>query len=155
MNLFTSNQNTPKPCCFSTFFWARPERRGGILAWSDPSNSVKSPPGRIPSENMTCFGSLFRLLPAETNALTAQIISTETVAVLVSSPTSIVPRSYVGCCWVARVPSKTLFVGGFLFIHRYHASKITVLQTTQHKPTEKQVSKFKEIYKYKTSLLWP
>ena len=36
------------------FLWPRdPERREGLLVSGDPSSSVKSPPGLIPSENMT------------------------------------------------------------------------------------------------------
>mgnify|MGYP006890257826 CR=1 FL=1 len=46
-----------------TLFCPR-DLRGGILVTSlEPSSSARSPPGRIPSENITCFGSLRRLLP--------------------------------------------------------------------------------------------
>jgi len=40
----------------STFFRRAADCTGGE-ADSTPSNSVRSPPGRIPSENITCFGS--------------------------------------------------------------------------------------------------
>ena len=50
----------------STFFCVRPLLRGGMRCMSDePSSSVRSPPGRMPSENMTCLGSPRRWLPVD------------------------------------------------------------------------------------------